>query len=183
MIKRIWCSLLSNDKPQDKNVIWIDTANPESYTLKLFRNGAWKPIQTVGTTRDIIERELTGNITSHYHSYDNIANKPTTLEGYGITDCFNKVEIERLLNNKQDTLIAGDNITIKGNIISSTGGGGSIDLSAYAKKEDVNTALRRKQDTLTAGENITIKNNVISSKGGSIYPPDMNNDFNNDFAN
>ena len=139
MIKRIWCSLLSNDKPQDKNVIWIDTANPESYTLKLFRNGDWKPIQTVGTTRDMIERELTGNITSHYHSYDNIANKPTTLEGYGITNCFNKVEIERLLSTKQDTLIAG--------------------------------------------ENITIKNNVISSKGGSIYPPDMNNDFNDDFAN
>ena len=149
MIKRIWCSLLSNDKPQDKNVIWIDTANPESYTLKLFRNGDWKPIQTVGTTRDMIERELTGNITSHYHSYDNIANKPTTLEGYGITNCFNKVEIERLLNNKQDTLIAGDNITIKDNIISSTGEGGLIDLSSYAKKEEVNAALAGKQDTIS----------------------------------
>lgn len=62
-------------------------------------------------------------------------------------------------------------------------GGGSIDLSAYAKKEDVDAALEGKQDTLTAGENITIKNNVISSKGGSIYPPDMNDDFNDDFAN
>ena len=62
-------------------------------------------------------------------------------------------------------------------------GGGSIDLSSYAKKEDVDAALERKQDTLTAGENITIENNVISSKGGSIYPPDMNDDFNDDFAN
>lgn len=102
-------------------------------------------------------------------------------------------------------------------------GGGSIDLSSYAKKEDVNAALEKKvdkvtgkglssndytdadklkltglenyddtqireliagkQDTLTAGENITIENNVISSKGGSIYPPDMNGDFNDDFAN
>lgn len=62
-------------------------------------------------------------------------------------------------------------------------GGGSIDLSAYAKKEDVDAALEGKQDTLTAGENITIENNVISSKGGSIYPPDMNDDFNDDFAN
>ena len=40
-----------------------------------------------------------------------------------------------------------------------------------------------KQNTLTAGENITIVGNVISSKGGSIYPPDMNSDFNDDFAN
>ena len=45
------------------------------------------------------------------------------------------------------------------------------------------SVLAGKQDTLTAGENITIENNVISSKGGSIYPSDMNSDFNDDFAN
>ena len=89
------------------------------------------------------------------------------------------------LEGKQEKLVAGDNITIVGNVISSTGGGpgGSIDLSSYAKKEDVDAALAGKQDTLTAGENITIKNNVISSKGGGIYPSDMNSDFNDDFAN
>lgn len=53
---------------------------------------------------------------------------------------------------------------------------------AYTKGE-VDDALAGKQDTLTAGENITIENNVISSKGGSIYPPDMNDDFNDDYAN
>ena len=31
-----------------------------------------------------------------------------------------------VLEGKQDTLIAGDNITIVGNVISSTGGGGGI---------------------------------------------------------
>lgn len=177
------------------------------------------------------------------------------------------------LEGKQEKLVAGDNITIVGNVISSTGGGpgGSTDLSAYAKKADVEAALEGKQDTipdldairqgaakgstalqsesdpvyladkpklalkveipdvsgkvdkvvgkglssndytdadklkltglenyddtqireliagkqntLTAGENITIENNVISSKGGSIYPPDMNDDFNDDYAN
>ena len=45
------------------------------------------------------------------------------------------------------------------------------------------SVLATKQDTLTAGENITIENNVISSKGGSIYPSEMNSDFNDDFAN
>ena len=45
------------------------------------------------------------------------------------------------------------------------------------------SVLAAKQDTLTAGENITIVGNVISSKGGSIYPPDMNSYFNDDFAN
>ena len=45
------------------------------------------------------------------------------------------------------------------------------------------SVLATKQDTLIAGDNITIVGNVISSKGGSIYPSDMNSDFNDDFAN
>ena len=45
------------------------------------------------------------------------------------------------------------------------------------------SVLAGKQDTLIAGDNITIVGNVISSKGGSIYPSDMNSDFNDDFAN
>ena len=36
MIEKIRDSLLSNDKPQDKNVIWIDTANPESYYYTIY---------------------------------------------------------------------------------------------------------------------------------------------------
>ena len=55
------------------------------------------------------------------------------------------------LEGKQEKLVAGDNITIVGNVISSTGGGpgGSIDLSSYAKKEDVDAALEGKQDTIS----------------------------------
>lgn len=54
------------------------------------------------------------------------------------------------LEGKQEKLVAGDNITIVGNVISSTGGGpgGSVDLSAYAKKADVEAALEGKQDTI-----------------------------------
>lgn len=37
-----------------------------------------------------------------------------------------KEEVERLLATKQDTLTAGNGISIKGNVISSTGGGGGI---------------------------------------------------------
>lgn len=110
MIKKLRGSLLSNEKPQDENVMWIDTSNPESFTLKLFRNGDWKPLHVVGTTRDMIERELTGYVTSHYHSYDKIINKPTTLTGYGITDCFNKTEIESLLNKKV-TKVSGKSLS------------------------------------------------------------------------
>lgn len=94
--------------------------------------------------------------------------------------------VYKKLKLKQDQLIPGDNITIQDNVISATG---RVDLSEYAKTEDVDSKLSTKQDKLIAGDNIIIENNVISSTGGGgegsagIYPSEMNSDFNNDFAN
>lgn len=49
------------------------------------------------------------------------------------------------------------------------------------------SVLDAKQDKLIAGDNIIIEGNKISSTGGggsaSIYPSEMNSDFNDDFAN
>ena len=59
----------------------------------------------------------------------------------------------------------------------------AIPVGSITQEKIDPSVLATKQDTLTAGENITIENNVISSKGGSIYPSDMNSDFNDDFAN
>lgn len=147
MIKRLWYSLLSNDKPQDKNVIWIDTSNSESFTLKLYRNGGWKPLQVVGTSRDMIERELTGYVTSHYHSYDRIINKPTTLEGYGITDCFNKKEVEKLLDNKVTKV---DGMSLTSNNFSDKYKKILDNLStSYYDKEDIDNLFNNKQDIIS----------------------------------
>ena len=93
-------------------------------------------------------------ITSLQESITGKANKATTLAGYGIGDAYTKGEVDDALEGKQEKLVAGENITIVGNVISSTGGGGgeggggSVDLSAYAKKEEVNAALEGKQDTI-----------------------------------
>ena len=57
------------------------------------------------------------------------------------------------LARKQDTLIPGNGISIEGNVISTTVGGG-VDLSDYAKKADVNIALEKKQDTISDLETI-----------------------------
>lgn len=147
MIKRLWYSLLSNDKPQDKNVIWIDTSNSESFTLKLYRNGGWKPLQVVGTSRDMIERELTGYVTSHYHSYDRIINKPTTLEGYGITDCFNKKEVEKLLDNKVTKV---DGMSLTSNNFSDKYKKILDNLStSYYDKGDIDNLFNNKQDIIS----------------------------------
>ena len=39
-----------------------------------------------GITKAMVESVLTGNITSHTHTFDSLTSKPTTLEGYGIAD-------------------------------------------------------------------------------------------------
>lgn len=39
-----------------------------------------------GITKAMVEGVLTGNITSHTHTFASLALKPTTLSGYGITD-------------------------------------------------------------------------------------------------
>lgn len=70
---------------------------------------------------------------------------------------YNRSQIDALLNTKQDTLVPGSGIIIDGNVISSIGGGsggGSIDLSTYAKKADVETALAEKQNVISDLANI-----------------------------
>lgn len=39
-----------------------------------------------GITKAMVESVLTGNITSHTHTFDSLTSKPTTLAGYGIKD-------------------------------------------------------------------------------------------------
>ena len=60
-------------------------------------------------------------------------------------------------------------------------------LTSAMSQKAVTDELDAKQDKLIAGDNIIIEGNVISSTGGggsaSIYPSEMNSDFNDDFAN
>ena len=89
----------------------------------------------------------------------------------------NSNDISALQTGKQGLLTAGDNITIVGNTISASGGGGSTDTTALQAQVDTNTSdisgiQTNKQDTLTAGDNITITGNVISSSGGGTLPED-----------
>jgi hypothetical protein len=72
----------------------------------------------------------------------------------------NASDISDLEGSKQDKLIAGDNITIQGNVISA-----SSSVDAYTKSE-TDALLDEKQDTLTAGTGISIINDVISASGG-----------------
>ena len=116
---------IANGKGIYTNFGGIDVTEDE--VVILYLDSAWHKVSTGIALKSKIP-DISGK-----------ANKSTTLAGYGIGDAYTKGEVD--------------------------------------------DALAGKQDTLTAGENITIENNVISSKGGSIYPPDMNDDFNDDYAN
>ena len=75
-------------------------------------------------------------------------------------------ELQTELDTKQDTLTAGDNITIVDNVISSSGSGGTS-ASNICEITGLQDELDSKQNVLTAGDNITIVDNVISSSGSS----------------
>jgi hypothetical protein len=85
-----------------------------------------------------------------------IANTATVLSTTPTLDghLTSKLYVDNELNKKQNTLLAGTNITISGNTISSTG--------STITQADLDT----KQNTLLAGTNITISGNTISSTGG-----------------
>ena len=82
---------------------------------------------------------------------------------------FSVVASQNDLAGKQDTLVAGSNITINGNTISATdtnttySAGSGLNLNGTTFSVDTSAI----QEKLTAGSNITITNNVISATGGS----------------
>lgn len=108
---------------------------------------------------------------------------------HGLYEIVNNI-VKENIKDKQNKLIAGDNITIKDDVISATGGGGSVeqqqtdwdqtDESAvdYIKNKPTNVSsfvndagyltehqdISGKQDKLIAGDRITIEENVISAQ-------------------
>ena len=58
--------------------------------------------------------------------------------GGGTSDAYTKAETDALLDDKQDVLTAGTNITIENNVISATGGGSSESWRICESKTDAN---------------------------------------------
>ena len=93
-----------------------------------------------------------------------------------LSDYYTKEEVNTELEDKQDKLTQGENITIQDNVISSkdttyTGTGNvsissenviSVDLDDYVTQSALESVLDTKQDKLTAGNNVDITNNVVS---------------------
>ena len=108
---------------------------------------------------------------------------------HGLYEIVNNI-VKENIKDKQNKLIAGDNITIKDDVISATGGGGSVEQQQtdwgqtdenavdYIKNKPTNVSsfvndagyltehqdISGKQDKLTAGDKITIEDNIISAQ-------------------
>ena len=54
----------------------------------------------------------------------------TKIAEIDLSDYYDKTEVDGLLDDKQDTLVAGDNITISGNVISAIGGAASSAITS-----------------------------------------------------
>lgn len=76
-------------------------------------------------------------------------------------------DIIKKIAAKQDTLTAGKNITIEGNVISSTGGGSELEAGDNITIED--GVISATDTKYTAGENITIDENNVISSTDTIY--------------
>ena len=112
------------------------------------------------------------------------------IGGFDGTNASSADTLQTVISGKQDNLIAGANITISGNVISATGGGGgsytashgidiindaiSVDVSdldgtgliADHQRGILEVDFTTVQEKLTAGSGITISGNVISATGG-----------------
>ena len=76
--------------------------------------------------------------------------------------------LQDVINEKQEALVAGNNIQINDNTISATDTtytASDFDIKDLADSEGLRSKWDNKQNALTAGNNIDITNNVITSKG------------------
>lgn len=149
-------------------------SNTNGFTKKYLNvNGSWTTVKSSELENDsgFISESALSNVAKTGKYSDLIdepivrsSQEPTNEEPLWINpdedpeevEVYNRSQVDALLNTKQDTLVPGSGIIIDGNVISSIGGGGggSIDLSTYAKKADMETALEGKQNVISDLANI-----------------------------
>ena len=95
------------------------------------------------------------------------------ITGVDLSDYATQEYVTQSVSGKQDTLVAGQNITISGNVISSEATPITIDptLNSGSTNPVANSAITQaladKQDNLTAGNGISISGNVIAASGST----------------
>ena len=99
------------------HVFFMSTANSDGSSSRVLLTTIFADGSTLYTNTFVLQQS---GMTSLQENITGKANKATTLAGYGIGDAYTKSELDALLKGKQDTLTAGNGISIEGGVISST---------------------------------------------------------------
>jgi len=153
----------------DSSVMLVD---PSNYYTKAQTDDLIEGVS--GMTPQDVQDDIDVSISAYSLTVEEeLANKldvsaytPTDLSQY-YTSAETEEAIAEAVSGKQDTLIAGTNITITNNVISASGGGGG-GITSGEVQSMIDSSISGKQDTLSAGTNITIVDNVISAEAASI---------------
>ena len=138
---------------------YISTSKERLVLQANFSIGQRENLQTNFTTSQPqeVQADLSINVTpSKVSQLENDVPYLTSADIEGITEDITELQgdVTELGNNKQDTLISGENIkTINDTSIL---GSGNIDLSDYATTQDLVNGLATKQDILTQGSGINL---------------------------
>lgn len=109
----------------------------------------------------------------HSHAFSDITGKPTTLDGYGITDGASDAELSAHANNTNIHLAEGDRENIEAALVmaSDVSSELTVILEGYDTTPTLSTELGKKQDKLVSGTSIKTVNGESLLGRGNITTP------------
>lgn len=116
---------------------------------------------TLGNGLTSYDNQIFAKVDGTSITFDSSGNLKANVD---TSNFYTKIEVDDLLDDKQNVLTAGTGISITNDVISVTN---AFDPTQYYTKTATDGLLDDKQDVLTAGTGIDITNNVISVTGGS----------------
>lgn len=150
------------------NIIDSILISGTTYTLQGSGGGGGNPtVEVTQAQYDALVSAGTVSADTFYIITDatavDLANYYTKSETSGAT------QISTALSGKQDTLVAGDNITISGNVISASGGGASYEAGTNISitNDTINCTLPITASTSVRKNDVAIGNDIVN--GASDY--------------
>ena len=109
----------------------------------------------------------------HSHAFSDITGKPTTLDGYGITDGASDAELSSHANNTDIHLAVEDRKNIEAALVMASDVNSELTaiLEGYDTTPTLSTELGKKQDKLVSGTSIKTVNGASLLGSGNITTP------------
>ena len=159
------------------NHIWFDPNNKQillngiEYVPKKLSELVNDKNFLTSITKSMVENVLTGTISTHTHTFASITSKPTTLNGYGITDAALASDLSKYLPLAGGTLTG--NLTCNGSYITMNGASGAKGYKGYFNQSGVSN--RAMSSHILGAEGYAFGSYAIST-GANAYAGIRNQD-------